>query len=316
MVLSLRPPLTAEGVRYVRKKSRKVTTTAGTRDHPDEHTLAEEQLSPCTSHSDHGLQVTTPSSLAHSLGNLSAEQPVVVNGQSSEIPCQQDGPEMLYARMADQGSPDTHAEQSSRTYYLGDSFSLAYIVKTVCRPSGTGEPDSGMVHHYIPATVTDGPVRTQVEDPPSVRDASITPPKEISDELVGIFFDCFHPAFPVFDRGVFAARYERGEMSLLVLQTIYMLAFTVCNEELVIRAGYRDRPTARRTHYLRAKALYDADGLNDRVILTAVLFLLSFWWAGPEDQKDTWHWLGAALSLAQTLGMHRSYVLFHWIHIT
>ncbi|KAK5001611.1 hypothetical protein LTR39_006911 [Cryomyces antarcticus] len=36
------------------------------------------------------------------------------------------------------------------------------------------------------------------------------------------------------------------------------------------------------------------------------LFLMSFHWTRPTDQKDTWHWLGATISLALTLGMHRS----------
>lgn len=95
-------------------------------------------------------------------------------------------------------------------------------------------------------------------------------------------------------------------MSMLVLQTIYLLALTVCREELVIKAGFPDRATARRMHYLRAKALYDVDYEKDRNNFAAVLFLLGFWLAGPEDQKDTWHWLGSAISLEQTLGMHRS----------
>lgn len=33
---------------------------------------------------------------------------------------------------------------------------------------------------------------------------------------------------------------------------------------------------------------------------------MSFWWATPVDSKDTWHWLGIAISLALTIGMHRS----------
>jgi hypothetical protein len=99
---------------------------------------------------------------------------------------------------------------------------------------------------------------------------------------------------------------QQGQSSLLVLQTIYFLGLTVCSDDLVAKAGYSDRDTARRTHYLRAKTLYDTDYENDRTTLAAVLLLLGFWWAGPEDQKDTWHWVGVAINLAQTLGMHRS----------
>jgi hypothetical protein len=138
--------------------------------------------------------------------------------------------------------------------------------------------------------------------------AFILPSQDISNELIQIFFASFHPAYPVFDRREFFALYQQNQVPLLVLQSIYFLSFTICSEDLLRRAGFVDRYSARRTFYLRAKALYDMDCEKSKVKLTSVLFLLGFWWEGPEDQKDTWHWLGAAISLAQTLGMHRSYV--------
>ncbi|TDZ33276.1 Cutinase transcription factor 1 alpha [Colletotrichum spinosum] len=59
-----------------------------------------------------------------------------------------------------------------------------------------------------------------------------------------------------------------------------MLGFTVGGDGLIQEAGFIDRATARRTHYLRAKALYDADYDNDRLNIAAALLLLGFWWAG------------------------------------
>jgi len=32
---------------------------------------------------------------------------------------------------------------------------------------------------------------------------------------------------------------------------------------------------------------------------------MTYWYEGPDDQKDAWHWLGIAISLARCLGMHR-----------
>ena len=32
---------------------------------------------------------------------------------------------------------------------------------------------------------------------------------------------------------------------------------------------------------------------------------MSYWYETPDDQKDTWHWLGIAVSLAHTIGLHR-----------
>lgn len=32
---------------------------------------------------------------------------------------------------------------------------------------------------------------------------------------------------------------------------------------------------------------------------------MTYWYETPDDQKDTWHWMGVAVSLAHTIGLHR-----------
>lgn len=85
-----------------------------------------------------------------------------------------------------------------------------------------------------------------------------------------------------------------------------MVGFTIASTSLLSAAGYSDRATARKTHYLRAKALYDADYEMDRLTTAAALLLLGFWWANPDDQKDTNYWISCAVNVAQSLGIHRS----------
>src|SRR3954447_52474 len=43
----------------------------------------------------------------------------------------------------------------------------------------------------------------------------------------------------------------------------------------------------------------------DRVSLVQALLLMTYWYETPDDQKDTWHWMGVAISLAHTIGLHR-----------
>ncbi|KAM0549863.1 hypothetical protein ACHAPJ_009110 [Fusarium lateritium] len=92
----------------------------------------------------------------------------------------------------------------------------------------------------------------------------------------------------------------------MLLHTMYLVTFILCDDSLIQAAGFSDRNAARKHHYLRAKTLYDVDHETDRNIIAAALFLLGFWWNGPEDQKDSWFWLGCATTYAQSLGMHRS----------
>jgi hypothetical protein len=51
--------------------------------------------------------------------------------------------------------------------------------------------------------------------------------------------------------------------------------------------------------------LYDFDYEIDRVSLVQSLLLMTYWYETPDDQKDTWHWMGVAISLAHTIGLHR-----------
>jgi hypothetical protein len=32
---------------------------------------------------------------------------------------------------------------------------------------------------------------------------------------------------------------------------------------------------------------------------------MTYWYETPDDQKDTWHWMGVAISIAHTIGLHR-----------
>ncbi|TDZ66050.1 Cutinase transcription factor 1 alpha [Colletotrichum trifolii] len=113
-----------------------------------------------------------------------------------------------------------------------------------------------------------------------LQEALLMPAPCVADQLVRAFFEVIHVAFPVLNRKSFAHQYRQGQASPLVLQTIFMLGFTVGGDGLIQEAGFIDRATARSTHYLRAKALYDADYDNDRLNIAAALLLLGFWWAG------------------------------------
>ncbi|RFU30531.1 hypothetical protein B7463_g5824, partial [Scytalidium lignicola] len=229
---------------------------------------------------------------------------------------QSEGPEMLYTRLVESGpskDPPGSFPDNARSYYMGDSFSLAFIVRSL---SGGSDLSSGpKLHCPIPNTVAEhglNAAESRKDSDPVARaylqmhGALNLPPQEVRDQLVYMFFKCVHPAFPVFDRQEFCALYQQNRASLLILQTIFFLSSVICGEDILKAAGFIDRYSARRTFYLRAKALYDMDCEKNKPKLVAVLLLLGFWWEGPEDQKDTWHWLGAAISLAQTLGMHRS----------
>ncbi|KAL6363042.1 hypothetical protein LRP88_02443 [Fusarium phalaenopsidis] len=132
------------------------------------------------------------------------------------------------------------------------------------------------------------------------------PPRNIADRLISAFFNIMHPAFPVLNRRVFIEQYKLGQASPLLLQAVFLIAVTLCDDNLIQDAGFADRATARKTYYIRAKTLYDVDHETDRSNIASALSLMGFWWNGPDDQKDSWYWLGCATTFAQSINMHRS----------
>ncbi|KAK1723028.1 fungal-specific transcription factor domain-containing protein [Colletotrichum acutatum] len=186
----------------------------------------------------------------------------------------------------------SQTQRNQRQHPCSVDLSLSYIVEVVHRPKdGSTEPVK--VHYPIPACIADQSAYNHVPkviETISLQEALTMPAPHIADQLIRPFFDIMHVAYPVFDRENFSRQYRQGQASPLVLQAMFLLGFTVCDDSLIEEAGFTDRATARRTHYLRAKALYDAEYESDHMNLVAVMLLLGFWWAGPEDQKDNCYW--------------------------
>jgi hypothetical protein len=132
------------------------------------------------------------------------------------------------------------------------------------------------------------------------------PEKETRDKLLLCFFETSHPACPIFDRQYFMKLHGSGRLSPLVLNAVLFMAMFHCPLPLVQSMGFASRYVASLSFYRRAKALYDSGCEPDGTATVQALILMSHWTGGPMEQKDTWHWLGVASAMAQSLGMHRT----------
>ena len=55
-----------------------------------------------------------------------------------------------------------------------------------------------------------------------------------------------------------------------------------------------------------SQCLYDLDRGTDKLILIQSVLLLGFWYTDPQDHTGAWYWIGIAISLSQSIGLHRS----------
>lgn len=231
-----------------------------------------------------------------------------------------DGSEMLWAKLTDsKSSPpkDPSCCGGSRVVYLVEPFNLTYIVREECEESTSSPGTSPKMHYSIPSDMQetarnipydayDANFRQKERELLEWKGAFSVPEGPTSDRLLQTYFDYFHPSFPIIDKSDFFRGVEMHSVSLMLLHAVYFIAATHCELSLVVEAGFRSREAARLAFYKRAKALFDADYEPDAVTTVQALFLMSFWWGGCLDQKDTWYWLGAAIGVAQSKGMHRS----------
>ncbi|KIX99563.1 uncharacterized protein Z520_05139 [Fonsecaea multimorphosa CBS 102226] len=151
------------------------------------------------------------------------------------------------------------------------------------------------------------------------------PDAELRDALIESYIDYIHPCYPFLDLELLDKALcgnSNQQFSLPVLQAIMFAASSWVDIKLLRRRGFLTRKAARMTFYLRTRVsvapvcqtncqltpselLYDLDYEKDPMCNIQTLILLSLWFEGPPQYKDGWHWLGIALSLARSIGLHQ-----------
>jgi hypothetical protein len=144
--------------------------------------------------------------------------------------------------------------------------------------------------------------------------------KDIIDELLQSYFDYIAPHMPFIDETSFwemyhAQYHHKGSdesasadltsISLLLFHAMLFAATTCAPMSLLRRLGYTSRSTARRDAFFRVRALYSLDIEHDSLVLVQAFLLMSYWRGEVGEDKDSWHWVGLAVSLAHHLGLHR-----------
>jgi hypothetical protein len=213
-------------------------------------------------------------------------------------------------------SPPSAINGADSTVFLGESSSIS-LVHGPQANSTSNHPSPGektRLRYPIPDSVSIKASTTPFENRRKAarieyltKDGAFTyPSNEVCEQLLGAYFEWFHPCFPILNRHAFFNSYITKTVSPLLFQAVLFVGATHCNEKVMRNLGYPSRLDARNQMYNHIKDIYDADYETDKITVSQALFLISFWRAGPLLEKDTRHWLGAAISLAQTKGMHRS----------
>ncbi|WYZ41420.1 hypothetical protein EsH8_V_000315 [Colletotrichum jinshuiense] len=211
-------------------------------------------------------------------------------------------------------SDSRHEDDSS--VFLGESSSIRYVTNGNPAPSeaGISPPENLRFLHSVPHAVRAENLipewefqRRQTRIRALKAEGVFSfPPKPAVETLLSAYFKWFHPCFPIVDELDVLSSYRNGNLSPLLLQAILFIAVIHCDEDALPALGLGGRHMAKWVFYNRAKDIYDIEFESKKFTVIQSLFLMSFWRAGLLLEKDARHWLGNAISLAQTKALHRS----------
>ncbi|KAM3079799.1 Transcriptional activator of fatty acid utilization [Clarireedia jacksonii] len=196
-------------------------------------------------------------------------------------------------------------ENPGRVAYLQEGSSLALLLN----PSIS----SGTVHYPLPELPTsDKAVTTKMNEVEMEilrkRGALELPPRDLCDQLIEAYFKWVAPLVPIINRTIFLQRWNdsRNPPSLLLMQALLLAGSRVCTAPMLLDS--HGSPIAAATmFYKRAKALYDADYEEDRVVIVQALILLGWYWEEPGVvTKNVFYWNGLATTISHGFGMHRN----------
>lgn len=213
-------------------------------------------------------------------------------------------------------SPYESRQEDEGPVYLGESNSVRYVHND-STPGEPTEPSPGQgqrLLHNIPnavkaeSLVPEWEAERRQNRINSLRAEGVFsfPDEHVLETLLRVYFKWFHPCFAIVDEDEIWAQHRQGTLSPLLLHAILFISAIHCDDQTLQLLGLGHRHRAKYMFYNRAKDIYDADYERRKLTVIQALFLISFWRAGALLEKDARHWLGAAITLAQTKALHRA----------
>ncbi|KAI1379222.1 hypothetical protein F4677DRAFT_361963 [Hypoxylon crocopeplum] len=194
------------------------------------------------------------------------------------------------------------AEATTETFYVGDQQGIGYILDIVGEPGGISQ------HYGLPYMVATHDLTPQ--DVAYLRSKGVfsVPSDPVCQALLTAYFYHIHPILPVVDAAAVLASFRNGGASavnLLLLWSMFSVAANYVDKAVVRQAGYQSHKEMKKSMFIRAKCLYDNGCEEDRISIIQSVSLLAFWYSDLGERTESWHWMGIAISLSQTLGLNR-----------
>ncbi|RKL49151.1 Cutinase transcription factor 1 beta [Fusarium oxysporum] len=215
----------------------------------------------------------------------------------------------IHVQVHDDQPSNTEPPAPIQSVNLDASFDYVEEIRTSSGPFAPSQP--GRITTSLPAFIRLPPQHLDNRDMYylSHKLCLSIPDPEFRDELLRVYITVVHSFLPILDieeyAGAILHNNGRNPISLLLFQAVNFVSVTFVDLKTLHSRGYASRLAARKDFYDRVRILYSLNYESDRMALIQSLLLLSHWYDCPDDDKDTWHWMGIALTNAQVGGLHR-----------
>ncbi|KAL0935112.1 uncharacterized protein CTRU02_209703 [Colletotrichum truncatum] len=223
----------------------------------------------------------------------------------------------LFSHLLEDGNQGPHALDKGSITYLGESFPLALIFKDLAGFGGWRQ-----LHHRGPSypAIDDEQSHAcpQSMHPPYMRSEDITylsskgafetPSQTVLDALIEVFITQVYPLYPIVNRTEFIEQHRNKKVPWILLHSVCLAATTFCPARLIHKLGFESRRAARWSFYAKAKALFDLSYEGSKIVALQVTILMTFWGGGPNMYWNFYSWVSTGVTIAETLGCHRTMV--------
>ena len=197
--------------------------------------------------------------------------------------------------------------------YLGESFPLSLVLADLKgggkpRLHHPGPPLEGIQEREEPLNQQGHPSHMLPEDVTYLEAKEVFeyPPPDILEALVSTFLDRWWPIYPIVFRQELLQQHKNKSIPWILLHAICFVAATYCPMAVIHRAGFASRKPARFAYYRKAKALFDTGYERNKIVVLQSVIMLTFWGGGPNNYWNFYSWIGTGVTIAETLGLHRS----------
>ncbi|KAH7124197.1 fungal-specific transcription factor domain-containing protein [Dactylonectria macrodidyma] len=141
------------------------------------------------------------------------------------------------------------------------------------------------------------------------RKALTIPDTPVRDSLLRGFVEFVYGVMPIIDIHEFLEIVQQGDgksgqIGLLLFQAIMFAGSAFAEMKYLNAAGYQTKRAARQALFQKVRLLYDFDVESSPTARIQTTLWMTYWYNGPEDQKDLWYWVGVTVVLSSISGLH------------